>query len=360
MSTKILTGYTGERHITPYDDAKVFKSIFGDRDCILATGGQLEAEFTDNNTFVIEDGAFSIQGHVCVTTGETLTVSTVASGNKRIDLVVARYTHDSSTNIDAVSIVVLEGTPTSGNSPLTPTYSTGTIADGQNRDMILYKLEHEGSTHIITKVPVTRSFLADYVLEGKIEKKTSNSGEGAGMTATREDTGVSTFFGVGEGGYNHGVYSYYHDKWLMYLDQSGVARIPASDLRVGGHSSGIGSIVQIAPTANRSCASNTWYSLCSMVLSAGVWVIEAGARWSGNGVGSRIANVASTSGDSAHNICIGPSGAGVPTSVRFSVIVTPTTNTRYYLNVNQTSGATLTCPAAGNGTGNFLRAVRIL
>lgn len=357
MSTKILTGYTGERHITPYDDAKVFKGIFGNEDCILATGGQLEADFSDNNTFVIKDGAFSIQGHVCVTSGETLTVSTVASANKRIDLVVARYTHDSSTNIDAVSIVVLEGTATSGNSPLTPTYNTGSIADGQDRDMILYKLEHEGSTHIITKVPVVRTFLPNYVSEGYVNK-TATSGD-VGYSATREDTGVSTMFGVGEGGYNHGVYSYYHDKWIVYLDQNGIARIPASDLRVGGHSSSIGSIVNGYLSADKTCRSGEWYPLCSITLPAGVWILSAGARWNANTAGSRSANVSTSSTSKAQNISMAPAGSNV-TSARFTTIWNLSTNTRIYLNVTQTSGANLVCPKGAEDSGNFLRAVRIL
>ena len=44
----------------------------------------------------------------------------------------------------------------------------------------------------------------------------------AGFRATRTDTDVSLFFGVGSGGVNHGVYSTKLGKWLVYGDGSNV------------------------------------------------------------------------------------------------------------------------------------------
>lgn len=361
MSVKIVTGYTGERHITPLMDAEINRGIFGEDGCILSSGNQMVASMPDINNFVIADGAFSIQGHIGITNGEQLTVDTCATGMHRIDLVVARFEHSSATNIDSMSIVLLKGTETSSTYPTMPEYNTGVIAEGANADLVLYQINLDGSTVTFEQKAKTYAPLLFHDTEPDLVGVTADeSTGGTGYRATRTDTGVSAFFGIGAGGENHGVYSYILNNWVICANKQGYIRIPSNDLRVANHSSGIGSIVQASPTANRSCASNKWYALCSIVLSAGVWIIEAGARWSGNGSGSRLANVASTSGDAAHNICIGPSGAGVPTSARYSIIVTPTTNTRYYLNVNQTSGATLTCPAAGNGTGNFLRAVRIL
>ena len=146
MSVQIVTGYTGERHITPYMDATVNRGIFGEDGCILSSGSQMSASMPDINTFVIADGAFSIQGHIGITNGETLTIDTCASGSRRIDLVVARFTHDSTTNVDAMSIVLLKGTETTSAYPTTPTYNTGSIADGANVDLLLYKITLSGST----------------------------------------------------------------------------------------------------------------------------------------------------------------------------------------------------------------------
>ena len=154
MSVQIVTGYTGERHITPYMDAEINRGIFqsssmsadNDGSCILPTGGRMEASMPDINTFVIADGAFSIQGHIGITTGETLTIDTCATGSNRIDLVVARFEHNANTNIDSMSIVVLKGEETSSQYPTTPTYRTGMIEDGANADLPLYRINLSGST----------------------------------------------------------------------------------------------------------------------------------------------------------------------------------------------------------------------
>lgn len=48
------------------------------------------------------------------------------------------------------------------------------------------------------------------------------AGRDTGLQATRTDTGVSAFFGVGSGGVNHGIYSYKLGKWLIYGDGSNI------------------------------------------------------------------------------------------------------------------------------------------
>ena len=147
MSVQIVTGYTGERHITPYMDAAVNRSIFGEDGCILATGNQMSASMPTINSFVIADGAFSIQGHIGVTNGETLAVDTCATGSNRIDLVVARFTHNATTLIDGLEIVLVKGEETTSAYPTTPTINTGVIASGATTvDMALYKINLSGST----------------------------------------------------------------------------------------------------------------------------------------------------------------------------------------------------------------------
>lgn len=152
MSVQIVTGYTGERHITPYMDATINRGIFGEDGCILSSGSQMSASMPDINTFVIADGAFSIQGHIGITNGETLTVDTCASGSRRIDLVVARFTHNVDTDFDNMEIVLLKGTETTSQYPTTPTYRTGSIADGANVDLPLYQINLNGSTVTFTRV----------------------------------------------------------------------------------------------------------------------------------------------------------------------------------------------------------------
>ena len=53
-----------------------------------------------------------------------------------------------------------------------------------------------------------------------IEHGTAN--KDACFRATRNDTGVSVYMGVGSGGTNHGVYSYKLGKWIVYADGSNI------------------------------------------------------------------------------------------------------------------------------------------
>lgn len=165
MSVQIVTGYTGERHITPYMDAAVNRSIFGEDGCILATGNQMSASMPTINSFVIADGAFSIQGHIGVTNGETLAVDTCATGSNRIDLVVARFTHNATTLVDAMEIVLVKGTETTSAYPTTPTINTGVIASGATTvDMALYQINLSGSTVTFSRVAeLSSSGLSDIV-----------------------------------------------------------------------------------------------------------------------------------------------------------------------------------------------------
>lgn len=146
MTAKILTGYTGTRHIGPLDDAAVYRSIIG-QDCYITNEGNLCAGTMPSiNEFNIASGQLSIQGVQVRVSAETLSVDTCATGYERIDLVVASWTHDSGTLIDDVTLAVLKGAEVqSGNTPLPPTYNTGDIDQGATAvDFPLYQINLNG------------------------------------------------------------------------------------------------------------------------------------------------------------------------------------------------------------------------
>ena len=359
MSVQIVTGYTGERHITPYMDATINRGIFGEGYRFLPTGGKMSASMPDINTFVIADGAFSMQGHVGITNGEQLTVDTCATGSRRIDLVVARFEHNSNTNVDTMSIVLLKGEETTSQYPTTPTYRTGVIAEGANVDMPLYKITLNGSTVSFERLYYVKFPELEWGRANVARNASNEANKDVGFEAIRSDTGVGVFVGVGSGGINHGVYSNKNNHWMIYEDNNGVTMLPSSDIRLGNHSSPIGTHINAYLTANRTCASGTWYALCSINLPAGTWLIVAGARWNANASGNRQWNISSTSGDTSQNVSVAPATSSV-TSSRMTTAITTTATKRYYLNVYQNSGSNIVCPASGAGWGNFLTAVRLV
>ena len=148
MSTNIITGYTGERHITPAMDAAVFRAVFGNDSYILSEGDMLQGSMPDNNRFVVAGGIVSMQGHQIQVKQETLAVDTCASANRRIDLVVVRYTHDAASQVDAAELLLLKGSEvSSSNDPTEPAYNTGTIDEGATVvDMPLYRIDLAGAS----------------------------------------------------------------------------------------------------------------------------------------------------------------------------------------------------------------------
>lgn len=148
MSAKILTGYTGERHITPLDDAAVYRSLIGSDSYITHEGDMCAASMPSNNEFVVSDGQISIQGVQVRISAETLSIDTCATGKARIDLVVARWAHDPTSLIDSVELAVLKGAEVSdSNTPVAPSYNTGSIDEGAIAvDFPLYRINLAGAT----------------------------------------------------------------------------------------------------------------------------------------------------------------------------------------------------------------------
>ena len=144
---KIVTGYQGKAHITSNDDQGRNQGIFGTDSYVTSVGQQFAATLVNANELDIADGEGVMQGvHFRIEPGEVdaAKLQNGTSGMKRIDLVVARYTKDSSTGIENVSLVVIKGTESS-STPAVPAYNSGEILKGKNTvDFPLYKVTYNG------------------------------------------------------------------------------------------------------------------------------------------------------------------------------------------------------------------------
>lgn len=144
---KIVTGYQGKAHITSNDDQGRNQGIFGTDSYVTSVGQQFAATLVNANELDIADGEGVMQGvHFRIEPGEVdaANLQNGTSGMKRIDLVVARYTKDSSTGIENVALVVIKGTESS-STPAVPAYNSGEILKGKNTvDFPLYKVTYNG------------------------------------------------------------------------------------------------------------------------------------------------------------------------------------------------------------------------
>ena len=136
----IITGYTGSPHVTAEQDRDI---NIGNESYVLQTGSQLAAEVSSNNEIKVRDGVIMHQGcsaSIKKNTYDSLTITNGSQGMKRVDLIVARYSRDPSTNVESLALKVIQGTP-SENSPTVPGYTTGDIQSGDLvADMPLYQV----------------------------------------------------------------------------------------------------------------------------------------------------------------------------------------------------------------------------
>lgn len=129
---ELVTGRAGSPHITAQQDRQLHQGIWGEEAYILNTGNMLEPQVQSSNKILIKDGALMYQGalfSVKVGTTDEITINNGNQGMKRKDLVVVRYTYDSSQNIESATWLVYQGTPT-GSNPVLPSGISGDIQAG--------------------------------------------------------------------------------------------------------------------------------------------------------------------------------------------------------------------------------------
>ena len=144
---QIVTGYKGQAHISSNDEQGKNQGIFGTGSYVMNIGNKFSPTAVTANEIQIADGEGIIQGvHFRVDPGtyDTVTIENGEQGLQRKDLIVCRYTKDSSTSIENTEWVVIKGTPAASN-PARPAYITGDILAGAvEADMPMYEVVLNG------------------------------------------------------------------------------------------------------------------------------------------------------------------------------------------------------------------------
>ena len=145
----IVTGYGGRPHITANDAGSFNQGIFSAKDGVLTVGRKFEYSLISNNELRIYDGEGIMQGvHYRILPGtyESVVLENGTQGNKRIDLIVARYEKNAETGIESVEVAVKKGAETT-EIPVEPTAMIGDIRKGATlHEMPLYSVEYNGIT----------------------------------------------------------------------------------------------------------------------------------------------------------------------------------------------------------------------
>ena len=114
MAFEIVDGMTGAKHISSDDLAALNTATVGKADCVLKYGNDFALTMASANAATLGTGVGMVGGKRFWNQAPVqLTVESGAQGQKRNDLVVARYAKTSA-GIESIEPVVIKGTPTTG------------------------------------------------------------------------------------------------------------------------------------------------------------------------------------------------------------------------------------------------------
>lgn len=135
MAFEIVDGMTGTKHISSDDLSALNIATIGKADCVLKYGDDFKLTMASANSATLGTGVGMVGGKRFWNQATTsLTVQSGTQGQKRNDLVVARYAKTSA-GIESITPVVIKGTP-----------STGTAADPAttSNDLKLWRIPLNG------------------------------------------------------------------------------------------------------------------------------------------------------------------------------------------------------------------------
>lgn len=114
MSFEIVDGMTGTKHISSDDLSALNIATIGESNCVLNYGDNFKLTMTNANTATLGTGVGMVGGKRFWNQASTSrTVQSGTQGQKRNDLIVARYAKTSD-GIESITPVVIKGTPTNG------------------------------------------------------------------------------------------------------------------------------------------------------------------------------------------------------------------------------------------------------
>ena len=115
MAFEIVDGMTGTKHISSDDLSALNIATIGKANCVLKYGDDFKLTMASANSATLGTGVGMVGGKRFWNQAATsLTVQSGTQGQKRNDLVVARYAKTGA-GIESITPVVIKGTPTTGN-----------------------------------------------------------------------------------------------------------------------------------------------------------------------------------------------------------------------------------------------------
>lgn len=166
MAMELVTGKAGVPHISSEDIGAYQAAVSGTGVIQLQNYNGTFPEVTLQNAnkvtvppmMLLLDGRF-----VRITAAETVTIQSGSSGYKRRDLICIRYSRDSSSGVESVTLTAVRGTSTSGT-PSTPSVSGSIIRGSSVATYPIASVDIDGITPkqpvmLVQKIPSTGDVL---------------------------------------------------------------------------------------------------------------------------------------------------------------------------------------------------------
>lgn len=176
----IVTGYRGTPHITAQQDRDINLGLVGNSltdAYVLDVGQKLEADIVSANEVRVRDGVVILQGCAGVIDSgayDSLTITNGTQGMLRTDIIAVEYSKAADTNIESLTLVVVEGTPDDSD-PQPPALTGGSIQNGDNLVQVpLYYVNIDG----VSIDSVTPMFIDTKSLKGIMDYIEADYGYG--------------------------------------------------------------------------------------------------------------------------------------------------------------------------------------
>lgn len=174
-NANLVTGCNGIAHVTSADHGSLNAAFWGDGQYVLNRGQKfaISTHGGANNIFRIADGDLLMNGrHVRINPGAFAYVGVTMgqTGYNRNDLVVCRYTLNSTSGIEECNFIVIAGTATTGTAT-DPAYNNGSILNGDTTvDFPLYRVEIRDTTYTPVQLFTVISPYSDHLNQVAAEK----------------------------------------------------------------------------------------------------------------------------------------------------------------------------------------------
>lgn len=189
MAFEIVDGMTGTKHISSDDLSALNVATIGKANCVLKYGDDFKLTMASANSATLGTGVGMVGGKRFWNQAATsLTVTSGTQGQKRNDLVVARYAKTSA-GIESITPVVIKGTP-----------ATGTAADPAttSNDLKLWRIPLNGIS-VGTPVRLFDPMASLATLGDSVSPTVVNLKQTTSLTVNAVKSGnVVTFSGYGQ------------------------------------------------------------------------------------------------------------------------------------------------------------------